>query len=130
MIMVSIQYFIYFIIIQTISSFVPYELGSNGDIFKYNGDKSSSTTSSSRSVDEISSIPSANSYYSTINSSSSPLIDFMRTLYEQEKINRLQSDYNLIRALAPRIGKNMKMKRNFPQLFFFFIYEFNFSMSG
>jgi hypothetical protein len=48
---------------------------------------------------------SSNSYYTLVNSSSSSLIDYMRTLYEQEKRNEIKSDYNLIRALAPRIGK-------------------------
>lgn len=40
------------------------------------------------------------SYYTTLNSTAS-LIDYMRTLYEQDQTQ----DYNLIRALAPRLGK-------------------------
>lgn len=47
---------------------------------------------------------STNSYYSLQNTNSS-LIDYMKTLYEQEKQNNKQFDYNVIRALAPRLGK-------------------------
>ena len=47
---------------------------------------------------------SSNRYY-TSNNSTLSLIDYMRTLYEQEKMtNKKNYDYNLIRALAPRLG--------------------------
>ena len=44
------------------------------------------------------------SYYTTLNSTAS-LIDYMRTLYEQDQAQDKSVDYNLIRALAPRLGK-------------------------
>jgi len=88
--MLIIQYLIIFIFIQTCDFFILLDrtpLKSN--VLKYNGD-----------------IRSINTYYTLQNSSSSAsLIDFMRTLYEQEKPNDKQLDYNLIRGLAPRIGK-------------------------
>ncbi len=83
--MLIIQYLIIFILVQTCDFFILLDRSP----IKYNGD-----------------IRSINSYYTLQNSSSSSsLIDFMRTLYEQEKTNDKQLDYNLIRALAPRIGK-------------------------
>jgi hypothetical protein len=82
--MLIIQYLIIFIFVQTCDLFVLLN-----SPLKYNED-----------------IRSINSYYTIKNSSlSASLIDYMRTLYEQEKINNKQFDYNLIRGLAPRIGK-------------------------
>ena len=47
---------------------------------------------------------SSNRYY-TSNNSTSSLIDYMKTLYEQEKLtNKKNYNYNLIRALSPRLG--------------------------
>lgn len=61
----------------------------------------------SRNDEPLLSYQSGNAYYPNgkTNTSSSPLIDFMKTLYEQERITPSTSDYNLIRALAPRLGK-------------------------
>ena len=58
-------------------------------------------------VDSSASMRLSNAYYSLLNrSSTSALIDYMKTLYEQEKqLEEFSSDYNLIRALAPRLGK-------------------------
>jgi hypothetical protein len=63
-----------------------------------------------RNDEPVLSYQSGNSYYSSVktnasSSASSPLIDFMKTLYEQERVTPSTSDYNLIRALAPRLGK-------------------------
>jgi hypothetical protein len=87
--MLIIQYLILLIFFQISDLFI--------NPLKYNGDKSLSFRLT-------------NSYYSLKNSSSlssSSLIDFMKTLYEQEKQNNnnKQIDYNLIRAIAPRIGR-------------------------
>jgi hypothetical protein len=91
--MLTIQYLIILIFLQICDLFVLLDIPSKSNLLKYNGDKSLSFRST-------------NSYYTLHNSNlSSSLIDFMRTLYEQEKQNEKQLDYNLIRALAPRIGK-------------------------
>jgi hypothetical protein len=89
--MLTIQYLFILILLQVSDLFVLLDIPSKTNLLKYNGDKSS--------------LRSTNSYYTLVNSSSSSLIDYMRTLYEQEKQNDKQLDYNLIRALAPRIGK-------------------------
>jgi hypothetical protein len=89
--MLTIQYLFILILLQISDLFVLLDIPSKTNLLKYNGDKSS--------------LRSTNSYYTLVNSSSSSLIDYMRTLYEQEKQNDKQLDYNLIRALAPRIGK-------------------------
>jgi len=91
--MLTIQYLILLIFFQICDLFILINKP-----LKYNGDKS------------LSSFRLTNSYYSLQNSnlsSSSSLIDFMKTLYEQEKQNTKQIDYNLIRALAPRIGRSL-----------------------
>lgn len=90
--MLAIQYFIIFIIFQTCHLFVLLDIPSEPNSLNYNGDKTASSYAK-------------NLYYTISNSSSTSLIDYMRTLYEQEKQNYIKSDYNLIRALAPRIGK-------------------------
>jgi len=89
--MLTIQYLILLIFFQICDLFI--------NPLKYNGDKSLSFRLT-------------NSYYTLKNSSSISslsLIDFMKTLYEQEKQNNnnnnKQIDYNLIRAIAPRIGR-------------------------
>ena len=90
--MLTIQYLILLIILQIGDLFVLLDIPSKSNLLKkYNGDKVA--------------LRSTNSYYTSVNSSSSSLIDYMRTLYEQEKQYEKQLDYNLIRALAPRIGK-------------------------
>ncbi|CAF3906206.1 unnamed protein product [Rotaria sordida] len=89
--MLTIQYLIILIVFQICHLFVLLDIPSQSNVLKYNGDK------------KTSSFYLKNSYYTTNNSSSSSLIDYMRTLYEQEKQNDIKSDYNLIRALAPRI---------------------------
>jgi hypothetical protein len=91
--MLTIQYLILLLILQLSDLFVLLDTPSKSNLVKYNGDKSSS---SFRSI---------KSYYTLFNTSSSSLIDYMRTLYEQEKPNAKQVDFNLIRAVAPRIGK-------------------------
>lgn len=63
-----------------------------GTSVKYTGDQSSFRSYYNR--------PSANA--------SAPLVDYMRTLYEQEKTSARPTDYNLIRALAPRTGKSAR----------------------
>ena len=88
--MLTIQYFIFLIILHCSDLFVLLDIPLQTNLLKYNGDKTFRST---------------NSYYTLVNKSSSSLIDYMRTLYEQEKQNSKQVDYNLIRALAPRIGK-------------------------
>jgi hypothetical protein len=85
--MLIIQYLILLILFQICDLFVLLDKP-----LKYNGDQTLSYRSK-------------NSYYQFKNISSSSLIDFMKTLYEQEKQNNKQFDYNLIRAIAPRIGK-------------------------
>lgn len=97
--MKSFQYFLLVVFIRLTDLFVLLDSPplKNEDLVKYNGDRSSTSSRSS------------NSYYSLANksSSSSSLIDFMKTLYEQEKVlEEFSTDYNLIRGLAPRIGKN------------------------
>ncbi len=92
--MLTIQYLILLLILQLSDLFVLLDTPSKSNLVKYNGDKSSS-----------SSVRSIKSYYTLFNTSSSSLIDYMRTLYEQEKPNAKQVDFNLIRAVAPRIGK-------------------------
>jgi len=92
--MLTIQYLILLLILQLSDLFVLLDTPSKSNLVKYNGDKSSS-----------SSVRSIKSYYTLFNTSSSSLIDYMRTLYEQEKANDKQVDFNLIRAVAPRIGK-------------------------
>jgi hypothetical protein len=92
--MLTIQYLILLLILQLSDLFVLLDTPSKSNLVKYNGDKSSS-----------SSVRSIKSYYTLFNTSSSSLIDYMRTLYEQEKQNDKQVDFNLIRAVAPRIGK-------------------------
>ncbi|CAF1200222.1 unnamed protein product [Adineta steineri] len=91
--MLTIQYLIFLIILQLSDLFVlldiPTTTTKSNNVVKYNGDKPS--------------FRSTNSYYTLFNSSSSSLIDYMKTLYEQEKRNDKQFNYNLIRALAPRI---------------------------
>lgn len=93
--MLTIQYLLILFISQTCHLFVLVDIPSKSDVLQYNGDKSSSSSS----------FHTINPYYQISNSSSSSLIDYMRTLYEQEKQNDIKVDYNLIRALAPRIGK-------------------------
>ena len=87
----SIQYFLLVILISTGHLFVLLDLPSDTDLLKYNGDQPA--------------VRSTNSYYSPVNSSSSSLVDYMKTLYEHEKLGQLPNDYNLIRAVAPRLGK-------------------------
>jgi len=89
--MLTIQYLILLLILQLSDLFVLLDTPSKSNLVKYNGDKSS--------------VRSIKSYYTLFNTSSSSLIDYMRTLYEQEKQNDKQVDFNLIRAVAPRIGK-------------------------
>jgi len=93
--MLTIQYLILLLILQLSDLFVLLDTPSKSNLVKYNGDKSSSSSS----------VRSIKSYYTLFNTSSSSLIDYMRTLYEQEKANDKQVDFNLIRAVAPRIGK-------------------------
>ncbi|CAF4541689.1 unnamed protein product, partial [Rotaria sp. Silwood1] len=88
--MLKIQYLIVLILFQVCHLFVLLDISSKPSVLKYNGDK-------------ITSFHYKNPYYTISNSSSSSLIDYMRTLYEQEKQNDIKSDYNLIRALVPRI---------------------------
>jgi len=88
--MFIIQYLIFLIFFQIYDLFVLLDIPS-----KSNEDKSLL-------------FHSTNSYYTLKNSNlSSSLIDFMKTLYEQEKQNNKQVDYNLIRAIAPRIGRSI-----------------------
>ncbi|UJR20492.1 hypothetical protein I4U23_023620 [Adineta vaga] len=89
--MLTIHLLAFLIIFHLSNTFVLLDLPLQSNLVKYNGDKSSSYQSTK-------------SYYSSLNSSSTAaLIDYMRTLYEQAKQNVKQTDYNLIRALAPRI---------------------------
>ncbi|CAF2071330.1 unnamed protein product [Rotaria magnacalcarata] len=88
--MLTIQYLIILIIVQVCHLFVLLDVPSKSNILKYNEDQPSS-------------LPTTNRYYTMNNTSSSSLIDYMRTLFEQEKQNDRKSDYNLIRALVPRI---------------------------
>jgi len=94
--MKSFQYFLLVVFIRLTDLFVLLDSPplKTEDLVKYNGDRSSTSSRSS------------NSYYSLPkkSSSSSSLIDFMKTLYEQEKVlEEFSTDYNLIRGLAPRI---------------------------
>ncbi len=91
--MLILQYFSFFLYLQICDLFVLLDIPSSSNVLNYHEEKSFSSRTT-------------NSYY-TIQNSSSSLIDFMRTLYEQEKQDDKQLDYNLIRALAPRIGKNI-----------------------
>ena len=90
--MLTLNCLVIVLVLHVSYSFVLLDLPLQSNVVKYNGDKSTYRSS--------------NSYYSSVNSSSTaPLIDYMRTLYEQEKQMLKPMDYNLIRALAPRIGK-------------------------
>lgn len=104
--MLSSQYLIYLFIIQNGYCLSLFNGRSSSEIFQYNGDKTPSELSSLEESSPTESYHSSNVYYPPTSSntgSSSALIDFMRTLYEQEKFSRIQSDYNVVRALAPRI---------------------------
>ena len=96
MIISTIQYLIILILIPICDLFIRFDIPSKSNVFRYNGNKLSSL-----------SFRSTNPYYAFNNLNSSSLIDYMRTLYEQEKRNDMEFDYNLIRALAPRIGKRV-----------------------
>lgn len=99
--MFNIQYCLIFVCVQTCDFFLLPARTSPPKLLKYNGD-----------------IPASNAYYTSTNvSPSASLIDFLRTVYEEEKNNGKQVDYNLIRALAPRVGK--------ADTFSFFFHELN-----
>ena len=95
--MLTIQYLIISLLFQVCDLFTLIDIPTKSNILKYNGDQSST------------SFHSTNPYYTINNLSSSSILEYMRTLYEQEKQNDFKSDYNLIRALAPRIGKECFM---------------------
>ncbi len=103
--MFKIQYWILFILLPICHCFILLDLPAKSNLLKYNGDQTSPHRSKNR-------------YYTLQNSSTASLIDFMRTLYEQEKSNDKPLDYNLIRALAPRIGKREVYEFNVCQIRF------------